>query len=141
MTEKENKSPENTDEKQTEETQESPVQEEQDTAQQETHEDDENKPFTNARVDRLMRKALSKKLMIRGKVRDAMNDFLGEIGSKTTKEMGQTEYAYIEMDDFMNATEKYKKAEYLDEEKQRIVASLEKLKLDINALIRDLERL
>ncbi|MCK4884193.1 MAG: hypothetical protein KAS30_04950 [Candidatus Diapherotrites archaeon] len=131
MTDKENESPEtiNKEEESTEETVEEII------------EEDENKPFTNARVDRLMRKALTKKLMIRGKVRDSMNEFLGEIGSKATKEMGQTEYAYIEMDDFMKATEKYKKAEYLDEEKQRIVASLEKLKLDINALIRDLERL
>lgn len=100
---------------------------------------DESLPFPNATVVRHI-KAYAPNKMISSKVKIALNHFLGDVVKVVAKDMGKTRYSMIEMDDFQRATKPYTVAEDLEFEKQRIVAQLEKTKMDIEGLIRDFNR-
>lgn len=100
---------------------------------------DESLPFPNATVVRHI-KAYAPNKMISSKVKVALNHFLGDVVKVVAKDMGKTRYSMIEMDDFQRATKPYTVAEDLEFEKQRIVAQLEKTKMDIDGLIRDFNR-
>jgi len=100
---------------------------------------DESLPFPNATVVRHI-KAYAPNKMISSKVKVALNHFLGDVVKVVAKDMGKTRYSMIEMDDFQRATKPYTVAEDLEFEKQRIVAQLEKTKMDIEGLIRDFNR-
>lgn len=100
---------------------------------------DESLPFPNATVVRHIKQYAPNK-MISSKVKLALNHFLGDVVKVVAKDMGKTRYSMIEMDDFQRATKPYTVAEDLEFEKQRIVAQLEKTKMDIEGLIRDFNR-
>jgi|GEM_PF-864035 len=100
---------------------------------------DESLPFPNATVVRHIKNYAPNK-MISSKVKIALNHFLGDVVKVVAKDMGKTRYSMIEMDDFQRATKPYTVAEDLEFEKQRIVAQLEKTKMDIDGLIRDFNR-
>ena len=100
---------------------------------------DESLPFPNATVVRHI-KTYAPNKMISSKVKIALNHFLGDVVKVVAKDMGKTRYSMIEMDDFQRATKPYTVAEDLEFEKQRIVAQLEKTKMDIDGLIRDFNR-
>ena len=100
---------------------------------------DESLPFPNATVVRHI-KTFAPNKMISSKVKIALNHFLGDVVKVVAKDMGKTRYSMIEMDDLQRATKPYTVAEDLEFEKQRIVAQLEKTKMDIDGLIRDFNR-
>ena len=102
-------------------------------------EEDESLPFPMATVVRQVRKRTQSK-MISSKVKVAMNEFLGDVVSSVANEMGKTRYSMVEMDDFNRATKPYTYARELEKEKERVVGELERMKEDLESLIREFER-
>lgn len=101
---------------------------------------DETKlPFPTATIVRQMRKHITGK-MISSKVKVAMNEFLGEIVESVSEEMGKTRYSMVEMDDFLRATKPFTYAKELQHEKERVVFELERMRSDLEALIREFQR-
>ena len=54
--------------------------------------------------------------------------------------MNESEYTMVDMDDFKTAIEPYEMIDDVEQERQRIVATLEKMKQDCDSLIRDVNR-
>ncbi len=102
-------------------------------------EEDESLPFPMATVVRQVKKRTHSK-MISSKVKVAMNEFLGDVVSSVANEMGKTRYSMVEMDDFHRATKPYTYARELEKEKERVVGELERMKEDLESLIREFER-
>jgi len=100
---------------------------------------DESLPFPTAAVVRQIRKMAPGK-MISSKVKVAMNHFLGEVVQNVAQEMNTTRYSMIEMDDFLRATKPYRFAKELELEKERVVRELERMREDIDSLIREFKR-
>lgn len=101
---------------------------------------DEELPFPKATVVRLIRRNVGDNKMIRKRVKVAMNKWLGEMCSKASQKMNESRYTYISYEDFRRATKIYDDLEEMRKEKDRIIASLEKIKEDCNSLIRDLNK-
>jgi len=101
--------------------------------------EDESLPFPMATVVRQVKKHTSNK-MISSKVKVAMNEFLGDVVTSVAKEMGNTRYSMVEMDDFTRATKPYTYAKELEKEKERVVSELERMKEDLESLIREFQR-
>jgi len=97
-------------------------------------------PFPMAPIVRLMKKNLDKEKLIKKSVKEEMNKWLGKMCEKVTKDMNQTPYASVDLHVFKDATKIYNDIEHMEKDKQRIVVSLEKIKQDCDALIRDLDR-
>jgi len=117
--------------------------EEEETEGEETDEDEEEDaglPFPTAPIVRIMRKNLDSDKMIRSEVKKAMNEWLGDICSKVTRRMNQSDYTMVSMIDFKNAIEPYENVVDIDIERERIIASMEKIKADCDSLKRDVER-
>ena len=93
-----------------------------------------------AAVVRIMREELDKDKIIRSRVKEEMNRWLEQMCRRIAKKMNESEYTVIELDDFRNAIEPYELVEELDQERKRIIASLEKIKQDCDSLIRDINR-
>ncbi|MCK5233546.1 MAG: hypothetical protein KAJ91_01895 [Candidatus Aenigmarchaeota archaeon] len=123
--------------------QEEPVNEDAETTEPEVQEidevQDESLPFPNAVVVRQIKKGAPGK-MISSKVKVASNQFLGEVVRSIAKEMNTTRYSMVEMDDFLRATKPYRFANELDKEKERVVEELERMRSDIDSLIREFQR-
>ena len=102
-------------------------------------EEDESLPFPMATVVRQVKKRTHSK-MISSKVKVAMNEFLGDVVSSVANEMGKTRYSMVEMDDFHRATKPYTYARELEKEKERVVSELERMREDLESLIREFER-
>lgn len=96
--------------------------------------------FAMAPVVRIMKDELDKDKMIRSRVKREMNLWLERICKKIANRMNQSEYTMVELDDFKTAIEPYEMVEDVDEERHRIVTSLEKIKQDCDSLIRDVNR-
>lgn len=96
-------------------------------------------PFPMATVVRHIRDN-SDGRMISAKVKVATNHFLGDIIKVVSKEMSKTRYSMVEMDDFQRATKPFTFAKELELEKQRVVKELEKMRSDIESLIREFQR-
>ena len=96
-------------------------------------------PFTKARVVRLIKKNAPDH-MVSWRVKNAMNHWLGEVAIEISKKMNSSRYNTLDLDDFSEAVKRYKIADQLDSEKERLVKGLEKLQLDIEALKQDIER-
>lgn len=96
-------------------------------------------PFALARVVRIIRNNAPDH-MISSNVKNAMNHWLGEVAEDVAKKMNASRYTTLNLDDFGDATKRYKIADELDSEKERLVKGLDKLQLDIDALKRDIER-
>jgi hypothetical protein len=107
--------------------------------EEEDEEEDESLPFARARVVRAMRQHLDSDKMIKAEVKKAMNLFLGEIVADVSKRMNKYPYAMMDYRIFEEAIEPYKTMGKVREEKKRIVAHLDAIKLDCDKLIRDVD--
>lgn len=96
--------------------------------------------FPMAPIVRVMKEELDKDKMIRSKVKEEMNIWLEKICKKITKQMNRSEYTMVEIDDFKTAIEPYEMIDDIEQERHRIVATLEKIKQDCDSLIRDVNR-
>lgn len=96
-------------------------------------------PLPMAPVVRLAKSQIGEK-MISSKVKIALNNFLGEVGRAVAKEMGQTRYPMVEMDDFLRATKPYSYAKEMHAEKERVVKELELMRAQIDSLIKEFQR-
>jgi len=96
--------------------------------------------FPMAPIIRVMKDELDKDKMIRSRVKEEMNLWLEKICRRVTKQMNKSEYTMVEIDDFKTAIEPYEMIEDVEQERHRIVATLEKIKQDCDSLIRDVNR-
>ena len=97
-------------------------------------------PFPTAPIVRLMRKHLDKDKLIKKEVKNEMNKWLGNLCEKVTKNMNERPYTTVDLNTFKEAIKLYRDLEDMEKEKDRVVAHLEKIKHDCDALIRDLDR-
>ncbi len=104
----------------------------------EDEEEDESLPFPNARVVALMKKYLSSDKMIRSEVKKAMNKFLEEVVADICKRMDEFPYAMVDYWMFEKAIEPYKRMDYIDKEKERLVNHLEAIEKDIEIMKKDI---
>ncbi len=96
--------------------------------------------FPMASVVRIMKKELDSDKMIRSRVKEEMNIWLENICKKIARRMNKSEYTMVELDDFRTAIEPYEMIDDVEQERHRIVATLEKIKEDCDSLIRDVNR-
>jgi len=96
--------------------------------------------FAMAPVVRLMKAELDSDKMIRSRVKVEMNLWLEKICRKISDKMNESDYTMVELDDFKTAIEPYEMVDDVEQERHRIVASLEKIKQDCDSLIRDVNR-
>jgi histone H3/H4 len=96
--------------------------------------------FAMAPVVRLMREELDSDKLIRSRVKREMNLWLEKVCRKVTQEINKSEYTVVELDDFKTAIEPYEMIDDVEQERHRIVATLEKIKQDCDSLIRDVNR-
>ena len=96
-------------------------------------------PFPMAPIVRMVKAQIGDK-MVSSKVKVAMNKFLGEVASSVAKEMGQTRYPMIEMDDFLRATKPYTYAKEMQTEKERVVKELDAMRTEIDSMIQEFQR-
>lgn len=106
---------------------------------EEEFEDSDKLPFPMATVVRHIRGQTPNK-MISSKVKVAMNQFMGDIIALIARDMGQTRYSMIEMDDFERATKAYVSAKEFESEKNRVVKELERMKSNIDSMTREFQR-
>jgi hypothetical protein len=106
----------------------------------EKKEEDANLPFPSAPIVRLMKSNMDSHKLIRKRVKDEMNLWLGKLCANVSKKMNESPYPTVDYPLFKQAILEYENVEELKKEKERIVASLEKVKLDCDSLIRDLDK-
>ncbi len=111
-------------------------------AMEEMTEEEEAKQFAfpMAPIVRLMRDELDNDKMIRSRVKAGMNLWLEKMCRKIAIKMNESDYTMVSLDDFKTAIEPYELVEDVEQERHRIVASLEKIKQDCDSLIRDVNR-
>ena len=97
-------------------------------------------PLPTAPIIRIMKKNLDKNKLIKKEVKEEMNKWLAEMCQKITKKMNEKPYASVDLSAFKEAVNIYNSIEEVDREKQRIIASLDKIKQDCDSLMRDLDR-
>jgi hypothetical protein len=100
----------------------------------------ESLPLPAAPIIRIMKKNLDKNKLIKKEVKEGMIKWLAEMCEKVTKKMNEKPYASVDISTFKEAIQVYKDVEEMEKEKQRILVSLEKIKQDCDALMRDLDR-
>lgn len=96
--------------------------------------------FAMAPVVRIMRDELDSDKMIRSRVKVEMNLWLEKICRKVTKKINESEYTMVGLDDFKTAIEPYEMVDDVEQERHRMVISMEKIKQDCDSLIRDVNR-
>ncbi len=101
---------------------------------------EEELPLPMAPIVRLMKKNLDKDKLIKSQVKIAMNKWLGEICERVAKTMNMIPYTSVDLAAFKEAIKTYEDLEEMQKEKERVVASLEKIKQDCDSLIRDFNR-
>ena len=106
----------------------------------ENKEKTEELPFPMAPIVRLMKKNLDKEKLIKKSVKEGMNKWLAKMCEKVTKKMNEAPYASVDLHTFKDAIKVYNDVEDMEKDKKRILVSLEKIKQDCDALIRDLDR-
>ena len=97
-------------------------------------------PLPMAPVVRIMRQNLDKDKIIKKRVKEEMNKWLGRMCAKASKKINEKPYATVSFEDFKEAIEKYNDVDEIEKEKVRIVANLRKIIEDCDRLIRDLDR-
>ncbi len=105
-----------------------------------TPEDEAKYAFPMAPIVRLMKQEMDEDKMIRRRVKEGMNQWLEVLCRKVAKKMNQSEYTMVEIDDFKTAIEAYEMIDSVEQERARIVATLEKVKQDCDSLIMDVNR-
>jgi hypothetical protein len=88
----------------------------------------------------LIKAEMDQDKMIRRRVKEGMNTWLEGVCRKVSRRMNQSDYTMVEIDDFKTAIEPYEMVESVEQERQRIVATLEKIKQDCDSLIMDVNR-
>jgi histone H3/H4 len=112
-----------------------------DAAEEEFSPEDEARfVFPMAPIVRLMKQEMDEDKMIRRRVKESMNQWLESLCRKVAKKMNQSEYTMVEVDDFKTAIEPYDMIDATEQERLRIVATLEKIKQDCDSLIMDVNR-
>ena len=107
--------------------------------EEEVNEDESKLPFPMAPIVRVMKANLDSHKLIRKEVKEKMNMWLEKICADVSKEMNLNPYPTVGASMFKEAIRKYENVEELKKEKERIVLSLQKIKLDCDSLIRDLD--
>jgi len=97
-------------------------------------------PFPTAPIVRVMRKKLDAHKLIRRQVKDEMNKWLARMCERVSEKMNESPYPTVDYPLFKQAIQPYENIEEFEKEKERIVANLEKIKQDCDALLRDLNR-
>ncbi len=108
--------------------------------EEEINEEAEKLPFPMAPIVRLMRENLDRDKLIKSQVKIEMNRWLAEMCIRVTKEMNKRPYTSVDMSAFKEAKKVYEDLEEMQKEKERIIVSMEKIKLDCDSLIRDLNK-
>lgn len=103
-------------------------------------EEDDNMPFPRARIVNLMKARIGNAKQIRSEVKDAVNIWMGDLLQKLSGEMANTQFGSVGMADFNRATKAYDMITDILKDEQRLIVSLEKLKLDADQLIREMQR-
>ncbi|MCG2829325.1 hypothetical protein [Methanothermobacter sp. K4] len=109
-------------------------------ADMEAEEETEELPFAKAEVVRLMKQHLDSDKMIRERVKVEMNKFLGEILEKVCEQLNQYPYATVEYEMLKECIYPYKNIERINQEKERLLAHLEAIKADCDAMGMDIKR-
>ncbi|ADL58004.1 MULTISPECIES: hypothetical protein [Methanothermobacter] len=109
-------------------------------ADMEAEEETEELPFAKAEVVRLMKQHLDSDKMIRERVKVEMNKFLGEILEKVCQQLNQYPYATVEYEMLKECIYPYKNIERINQEKERLLAHLEAIKADCDAMGMDIKR-
>lgn len=109
-------------------------------ADMEAEEETEELPFAKAEVVRLMKQHLDSDKMIRERVKVEMNRFLGEILEKVCQQLNQYPYATVEYEMLKECIYPYKNIERINHEKERLLAHLEAIKADCDAMAMDIQR-
>jgi histone H3/H4 len=105
-----------------------------------TEEDESRYAFPMAPIVRLMKQEMDGDKMIRRRVKEGMNLWLENLCRKVSRKMNESEYTMVEIDDFKTAVEPYEMIDDVEQERDRIVATLEKIKQDCDSLIMDVNR-
>ncbi|MBD3387896.1 MAG: hypothetical protein GF416_02500 [Candidatus Altiarchaeales archaeon] len=105
-----------------------------------SEEDESGYAFPMAPIVRLMKQEMDNDKMIRRRVKEGMNVWLEALCRKISKKMNESEYTMVEIDDFKTAIEAYEMIDDVEQERERIVATLEKIKQDCDSLIMDVNR-
>ncbi|PIN99621.1 hypothetical protein COT72_05070 [archaeon CG10_big_fil_rev_8_21_14_0_10_43_11] len=101
-------------------------------------EEDPDLFFTNARVVRLIREENQGKI-IKRRVKVEMNKLLEHIGRIIAKEMAKKPYSTITYGDFLDAARPYLELAKINQERRRVIATLNKMVEDAKSLAMDLE--
>lgn len=101
---------------------------------------EESLPFPKATIVNMMRKHLDSGKQIKGQVKIEMNKWLGKMVERITKKMNALPYTYIDHSMFKDAIDTYEKIQDIEDERDRIIKYLEKIKSDCELLEREVER-
>lgn len=102
--------------------------------------DDDSLPFPRARIVNIMRREIPEGKQLRSEVKDAMNIWLGTLLKRLAREMGSTQFGSVGIADFQRATKPYDMISDIVKDEQRLMAGLEKMKMDADAIQREFDR-
>lgn len=106
-------------------------------AETETQSEGVDTYFPTAQIVRLIRKENPGKI-IKGKVKIGMNKLLEKVATDIAKEMSKKPYSTINYEDFLDAARAYLEIGKQNQERRRVIATLNKIKEDADALAIDL---
>ncbi len=102
---------------------------------------DESKlPFPRATIVNMVRKNLDQNKQIKGRVKDEMNIWLGKLVEKLSKKMNSYPYTYVDYGMFKDAISVYEQMEEIEDEKERIIKYLDKIKADLEMLEKEVDK-
>ena len=102
--------------------------------------ENEKLPFAKNEVVRLMKAHLDDDKMIKERVKVEMNRFLGEILANVCERLNEYPYTTVDHEMLEECIYPYTNVERIDEERERILAHLEAIKSDCDALSMDVRR-
>ena len=100
----------------------------------------EELPFAKAEVLRLMRENLSSDKIIRERVKVEMNKFLYSIVQDVCRELDKYPYTTIDYEMLKECIYPYTNIKHINQERMRILAHLNAIKSDCDALTMDVEK-
>lgn len=117
-----------------------PAASEDEVLEKELEQQDERLPFPNARVVAIMKSELDKGKLVRARVKKEMNEWLGELCKRVTRDMNKSPYSVIEAGDLHRAIKKYEQLEEVAKQKERLVVAMQRIIQDCQMLISEIER-
>ena len=100
----------------------------------------EELPFARAEVLRLMKENLSSDKQIRERIKVEMNKFLYSIVEEVCRELDKYPYVTIDYEMFKECIYPYTNIKQINQERMRILAHLNAIKSDCDALSMDVEK-